>query len=91
MDDVAHAIGRFRGYGLMENHGGNGVGHAMHEDPCAVWRPEDPASFRSAPSWCTDGVAQILTGERLSGCSGRRLHVQQAAVGHWHAPAAARR
>lgn len=34
--DIAHAIGvvgREAGYGLMENHGGHGVGRAMHEEP----------------------------------------------------------
>jgi methionyl aminopeptidase len=36
MGDVAHAIGtvgRSAGYGLLENHGGHGVGRAMHEAP----------------------------------------------------------
>jgi methionyl aminopeptidase len=36
MGDIGHAIGtvgRSIGYGLMENHGGHGVGRAMHEDP----------------------------------------------------------
>lgn len=36
LGDIAHAIGtvgRSRGYGLMENHGGHGVGRAMHEEP----------------------------------------------------------
>ncbi|QOC89789.1 type I methionyl aminopeptidase [Micromonospora craniellae] len=36
MGDIAHAIGtigRSRGFGLMENHGGHGIGRAMHEDP----------------------------------------------------------
>ncbi|TBL41921.1 type I methionyl aminopeptidase [Verrucosispora sp. SN26_14.1] len=36
MGDIAHAIGtvgRSCGFGLMENHGGHGIGRAMHEDP----------------------------------------------------------
>ncbi|MFF0722668.1 type I methionyl aminopeptidase [Micromonospora sp. NPDC003816] len=36
MGDIAHAIGtvgRSQGFGLMENHGGHGIGRAMHEDP----------------------------------------------------------
>jgi methionyl aminopeptidase len=36
MGDVAHAIGvvgRAGGYGLLADHGGHGVGRAMHEDP----------------------------------------------------------
>ena len=36
LGDVAHAIGdlaRSAGYGLMENHGGHGIGREMHEDP----------------------------------------------------------
>lgn len=36
LGDVAHAIGRVArsaGYGLMENHGGHGIGREMHEDP----------------------------------------------------------
>jgi methionyl aminopeptidase len=36
MGDVAHAIGsvaRGAGYGLLEHHGGHGVGRAMHEAP----------------------------------------------------------
>ncbi|PHQ51826.1 type I methionyl aminopeptidase [Streptomyces cinnamoneus] len=36
MGDVSHAIGvigRAAGYGLLENHGGHGVGRAMHQDP----------------------------------------------------------
>jgi len=36
LGDLGHAIGtpaRKSGYGLLENHGGHGVGRAMHEDP----------------------------------------------------------
>ncbi|PVZ04944.1 type I methionyl aminopeptidase [Actinomycetospora cinnamomea] len=36
LGDVAHAIGRVArsgGYGLMENHGGHGIGREMHEAP----------------------------------------------------------
>jgi methionyl aminopeptidase len=36
LGDVAHAIGhvvRSSGYGLMEGHGGHGIGREMHEDP----------------------------------------------------------
>jgi methionyl aminopeptidase len=36
MGDVAHAIGtvaRAGGYGLVDDHGGHGVGRAMHEAP----------------------------------------------------------
>ena len=36
LGDVAHAIGqvaRSAGYGLMENHGGHGIGREMHEAP----------------------------------------------------------
>ncbi|KZB87731.1 type I methionyl aminopeptidase [Amycolatopsis regifaucium] len=36
MGDISHAvgsIGREAGYGLLENHGGHGIGRAMHEDP----------------------------------------------------------
>lgn len=36
LGDVAHAIGvvgRAAGYGLLADHGGHGVGRAMHEDP----------------------------------------------------------
>ncbi len=36
LGDVAHAIGevgRAAGYGLMEGHGGHGIGREMHEDP----------------------------------------------------------
>jgi methionyl aminopeptidase len=36
LGDVAHAIGRVArdaGYGLMEGHGGHGIGREMHEDP----------------------------------------------------------
>jgi len=36
LGDVSHAvgvIGRGRGYGLLENYGGHGVGRRMHEDP----------------------------------------------------------
>lgn len=36
LGDVSHAIGRIgraAGYGLLANHGGHGVGRAMHEDP----------------------------------------------------------
>ena len=36
LGDVAHAIGtvaRSAGYGLMEGHGGHGIGREMHEDP----------------------------------------------------------
>jgi methionyl aminopeptidase len=36
LGDIAHAIGtvaRSAGYGLMEGHGGHGIGREMHEDP----------------------------------------------------------
>ena len=36
LGDIAHAIGRVgrdAGYGLMESHGGHGIGREMHEDP----------------------------------------------------------
>ena len=36
MGDIGHAIstiGRGAGYGLMADHGGHGIGRAMHEDP----------------------------------------------------------
>jgi methionyl aminopeptidase len=36
MGDLAHAVervGRGAGYGILADHGGHGVGHAMHEDP----------------------------------------------------------
>ncbi|MCD2195197.1 type I methionyl aminopeptidase [Actinomycetospora endophytica] len=36
LGDIAHAIGRVArdaGYGLMENHGGHGIGREMHEAP----------------------------------------------------------
>lgn len=36
LGDIGHAIGtigRAAGYGLMEDHGGHGIGRAMHEDP----------------------------------------------------------
>ncbi len=36
LGDIAHAIGevgRGAGYGLMEGHGGHGIGREMHEDP----------------------------------------------------------
>jgi len=36
LGDIAHAIGqvaRSRGYGLMANHGGHGIGREMHEAP----------------------------------------------------------
>ena len=36
LGDVAHAIGtlaRDAGYGLMDDHGGHGIGRRMHEDP----------------------------------------------------------
>ena len=36
LGDIAHAIGtvgRAAGYGLMADHGGHGIGRAMHEDP----------------------------------------------------------
>ena len=36
MGDISHAVGsvgREAGYGLLENHGGHGIGRAMHEDP----------------------------------------------------------
>ncbi|MFC4004102.1 type I methionyl aminopeptidase [Prauserella oleivorans] len=36
LGDIGHAIGtvgRRAGYGLLADHGGHGVGHAMHEDP----------------------------------------------------------
>ena len=36
LGDIAHAIGsvgRGAGYGLMANHGGHGIGRAMHEAP----------------------------------------------------------
>ena len=36
LGDVSHAIGtvaRAAGFGMLENHGGHGVGRSMHEDP----------------------------------------------------------
>jgi methionyl aminopeptidase len=36
LGDVSHAIGtvaRASGFGMLENHGGHGVGRSMHEDP----------------------------------------------------------
>ncbi|MDI5979313.1 type I methionyl aminopeptidase [Amycolatopsis magusensis] len=36
LGDVSHAIGvvgRRDGYGMLADHGGHGIGHAMHEDP----------------------------------------------------------
>lgn len=36
LSDIGHAvekIGRAAGYGILENHGGHGIGRAMHEDP----------------------------------------------------------
>jgi methionyl aminopeptidase len=53
LGDIAHAIGqvaRTAGYGLMESHGGHGIGREMHEAPHV---PNDGRPGRCAPGWCS--------------------------------------
>jgi methionyl aminopeptidase len=49
MGDIGHAIGtlgRAAGYGLLADHGGHGVGRAMHEAP---WVPNEARPGRGLP------------------------------------------
>lgn len=52
LGDVGHAIGtvaRKQGYGLLADHGGHGVGRAMHEDPF-IWNEGRPGrGYRLRP------------------------------------------
>jgi methionyl aminopeptidase len=52
LGDVSEAIGtavRKAGYGLLENHGGHGVGRAMHEDPFVPNEGEAGRGYRIRP------------------------------------------
>ena len=52
MGDVAHAIGavaRVAGYGLLANHGGHGIGRAMHESPSVPNEGEVRTGMRLRP------------------------------------------
>lgn len=52
LGDVGHAIGpaaRTAGYGLLANHGGHGVGRAMHEDPHVPNEGRPGRGFRLRP------------------------------------------
>lgn len=52
LGDVGHAIGapaRRAGYGLLANHGGHGVGRAMHEDPFVYNEGRPGRGYRMRP------------------------------------------
>jgi len=52
LGDVAHAIGvaaRKDGYGLLADHGGHGVGRAMHEDPSVPNEGRPGRGYRLRP------------------------------------------
>jgi methionyl aminopeptidase len=72
LGDVGHAIGtaaRKDGYGLLADHGGHGVGRAMHEDPF-VWNEGRPGRgyrlhpglvIALEPMLVADGTDEYLT------------------------------
>lgn len=71
--DVADAIGtpaRRSGYGLLERHGGHGVGRAMHEDPFVPNEGSAGRGYRLRPGLViaiepmliADGTDEYLTG-----------------------------
>ena len=86
LGDLGHAIGtpaRKSGYGLLENHGGHGVGRAMHEDPFVPNEGRTGRGYRLRPglviaiepmliSGGTDGYVTDPDGWTLRTASGTR-------------------
>lgn len=72
LGDVGHAIGvvaREAGYGLLADHGGHGVGRAMHEDPsvpnegrpCRGYRLRPGLVVAIEPMLVADGTDEYVT------------------------------
>jgi len=73
LGDVGHAIGvpvRLAGYGLLADHGGHGVGRAMHEDPFVPNEGQPGHGYRLRPGLVialepmllADGTDDYVTG-----------------------------